>query len=292
MKENKFNFIILLMIVVLFTFSKNAYSQEDVIRVDTDLVTVPVTILDKNGRYVTNLEKENFKLFEDGIEQKLAFFESTEQSFTVLLLLDNSGSMNDYLPNLARAANVFLKQLRPDDQLIVAAFSDKKQIQIILEATKVKNFQEKISLKPTIGDYFTATFDAVEDGIKYMGKFNGRRAIILFSDGEQYGIKASAKSNFRDAEEQEALIYTLRFGVFPTHQPGYSEYWIKKEQQKLIEKVNFYMQGLAQKTGGRSFEINVISDLETTFAQVANELGQQHRIGYYPKDAGKKGERH
>jgi Ca-activated chloride channel family protein len=210
-------------------------------------------------------------------------FEPTEQSFTALLLLDTSGSMRNYVANLARAANAFTKQLRPDDQIIVATFSDSKKIQVILEATKKRNFKQEILLQARMGDSYTATFDAVERGIKYMEDFQGRRAIVLFSDGEQNGIKASAKSNLRDAEEQEALIYTIRFGAYPTHQPGYTGYVSKKDRLKLIDKVNGYMQDLAQKTGGRNYQIEEITDLEKTFRTIANELGQQYSLGYYPK---------
>jgi VWFA-related protein len=289
-----FNFtgVIQVLLLVFAASSTNAYAQGEVIRVDTSLVTVPATVIDRDGRYVTNLRKEDFQIFEDGIEQEVAVFDQVEKPFTILLLLDNSGSMNDYLPNLARAANAFVKQLRPDDRLAVAVFSDKKRIQILLEPTKVKDLQLKISLNKRMGDYFTATFDAVENGIEYMKKFQGRRAIVLFTDGEQYGIKASAKSNFRDAEEQESLIYTIRFGVFPTYQPGFSDYLTKKTELnqktklKLEEKANFYLQTLAQKTGGRSFEIEDIADLEKTFASVANELGRQYSLGYYPKEQG------
>lgn len=274
-------------ILILIIFTKSSIAQDDVIRVDTNLVSVPVTVFDRDGRYITNLKKEDFQIFEDGVEQLIEIFETTEQPFTVMLLLDNSGSMNNYLLNIALAANTFVKELRPNDQLIVANFSDSGKIQIILEAAKKKDFQTKILLQKRIGDYFTTTFDAVKHGIEYMKPFKGRRAIVLFSDGELYGKKASAKSNLRDAEEQEALIYTLRFGEYPTHQPGYAGYFNKKNYDKLVEKVNNYMQGLAQATGGRSYQIENVEDLEDTFAQVAAELRQQYSLSYYPKQVEK-----
>lgn len=276
------NFALILPLIFV-AFSTLGYAQEEVIRIDTNLVTIPATVLDRDGRYATNLKKEDFQIFEDGIEQEIALFEPTEQPFTALLLFDTSGSMRNYMENLARSANAFVRQLRPDDQVIVATFSDSKKIQVIVEATKRRNFKQEVLLQARMGDYYTATFDAVERGIEHMKKFQGRRAIVLFSDGEQYGIRASAKSNLRDAEEQEALIYTIRFGAFPTHQPGYTGYVSKKDKLKLIEKTNDYMQGLAQKTGGRSYQIEDIADLEKTFAQVAAELGRQYSLGYYAK---------
>lgn len=270
-------------ILILLIFVKIGVAQEDVIRVDTNLVSVPVTVLDRDGRYVTNLRKEDFQIFEDGVEQEITVFETIEQPFTVMLLLDSSGSMNNYLVNIANAASAFVKELRPDDQLVVANFSDGGKIQIILEATKKKDFHTKILVQKRMGDRLTTTFDAVKRGIEYMKSFQGRKAIVLFSDGELYGEKASAKSNLRDAEEQEAMIYTLRFGEYPTYQPGYTGYFDKKAYDKLVEKVNNYMQGLALASGGRSYQIEKVEDLEETFAYVAAELRLQYSLGYYPK---------
>ena len=183
-------------ILILVIFAKGSVAQDDVIRVNTNLVTVPVTVLDRDGRYVTNLKKEDFQIFEDGLEQDIEIFETTEQPFTVMLLLDSSGSMNNYLQNIAHAANAFVKELRPNDQLIVANFSDSGKIQIILEATKKKDFHTKISLQQRIGDYFTTTFDAVKRGIEYMKPFQGRRAIVLFSDGNFMGKRLRQKVIF------------------------------------------------------------------------------------------------
>jgi Ca-activated chloride channel homolog len=256
--------------------------QDDVIRVDTNLITIPSSVMDRDGRYVTNLKKEDFQIFEDGVEQEVSFFEPVEKPFTALLLIDNSGSMRNYVSDLTRAANAFVDQLRPEDRLAVATFSDRGRIQLLLEATKIIDLHKKITLSARMGDDFTTTFNAVKLGIRYMKNLQGRRAMILFSDGEQYGNGTSAKSNFRDAEEQEVLIYTIRFGAFPTHQPGYMPYVSRKDDLRLIERVNAYMQGLAQKTGGRSYQVGNISSLEETFRMVANELGRQYSLGYYP----------
>jgi VWFA-related protein len=278
--------IVPVLLLAFIAFSQIANAQEDVIRVDTNLVTIPATVLDRDGRYVPNLQKEDFQIFEDGVEQEIAYFEPTVEPFSVLFLLDNSGSMTNHLASLARAASAFVKQMRPDDQLIVAIFSGGGKIKVILEATRKRNFKQQILLRP-LGGNPTTTFDAVKLGIKYMKKFQGRRAIILFSDGELYGQNASAKSNLRDAEEQESLIYTIRFGAIP---PGYRP--DKKDRwERLIEEANNYLQGLAQKTGGRSYQIDDIANLEETFRTIAEELGQQYSLGYYPQKQPETGQR-
>jgi hypothetical protein len=128
-----FNLLILSLAIVLFAqisvHSQNEKSnqdknQESIIRIDSTLVNVPTIVSDRDGRYVTNLKKEDFQLFENEIEQEIAFFQPVEQPFTVLLLLDVSGSMYNDFANINNASNIFLNQLRPHDYLSAAAFDD------------------------------------------------------------------------------------------------------------------------------------------------------------------------
>lgn len=279
--------------------------QKDTIRVDTSHVTVPVTVVDRDGRYVTGLRKNDFRVFEGVTEQEISIFETHNIPISVLLLLDTSGSMMNSMRELARASAAFVKELRPDDRLAIATFSDDSKLHFVLEPTVKKDFREVISLRPAMGDSFTTTFNAVDLGIKYMAKLKGRRAIVLLSDGEMYGRGASAKGNLRDAEEQEAIIYTVRFGKYPDSQPGYqatrTPFNVKKygnalglndrEMKALIAEVDAYMLGLAERTGGRGFHIDAISDLAGAFRLIAGELSQQYTLGYSPREPGKPGER-
>ena len=133
----------------------------------------------------------------------------------------------------------------------------------------------------------TRLYEAVEFSLKYMKKIRGRKAIILFSDGLNSGGLVSdfrsyttARDNLRDAEENDALIYTIRFGSFPLNPPSYAN---KEYYYKRIEEIDQYMKDLALKTGGRPFQVEDIANLEETFKMVADELGKQYGLGYYPK---------
>lgn len=286
-KENKFSVVIFLLFLILFTFPKNNYAQEDIIRVNTDLVLIPVTVVDRNSRYITDLKKENFQIYEDGVEQEISSFESIEQPFTVFLLLDRSGSMSNHMEDLTLAANTFFSQLRPNDQIITATFAD--NVDLILKSTKVKDLKKVVKIRQRRGDSYTRLYDAVDYALKKMKKIRGRKVIILFSDGYGDGIFSSFEDNIRDVEENEAIFYTIQFNTFPKIAPDYVT--DKKKYQKRIEIADNYMRDLAQITGGRSFSIENITNLEKTFAQVAKELGQQYSLGYYPKQSGKVGER-
>lgn len=280
------NRIILISLFILIAFSHFGYAQDDVIRVDSSLVTVPAIVLDRDGRYVANLKKEDFLVFEDGVEQEVALFDTTTQPITVLLLLDRSGSMSYRQAELANAASVFVKQLRPDDQLIAATFAN--QVDVLFKARKIKELNKGIKIQQHADDNSTMIYDAVEFALKKMKKVAGRKAIVLFSDGEGNGIFASAKDNLRDAEEGEAIIYTIQF----TTKQGITPLRVnKKLYDEAIETAHNYMHDLAEKTGGRHYQIENIASLEQTFGAIAAELGQQYSLGYYPTITGKQGER-
>ncbi len=291
----KFNLTLttLYLLSCLFIFSNENYAQDDLIRVDTDLVTIPVTVLDRDRRYITNLKKEDFQIFEDGIEQEITFFESVEKPFTIFVLLDVSSSMRPAIRNLANAANVFLEQLRPDDYLTAATFDE--WVDVLFKVSTVKEIRKgkqfRLRVEASHGD--TMVYDAVDFALKKIKKIRGRKAIVLFSDGIGSGIATSEKSTLRDAEEGEALIYTVQFNtlaISPSDKNRLSKASIDLGKQRL-ELANWYMRELAQKTGGRHFRIEDITDLEKTFGMIADELGQQYSLGYYPKNQGEAGQK-
>lgn len=261
--------------------------QDEVVRVDTNLVTIPASAMDRQGRYVTDLRKEDFQIFEDGVEQEVAFFAPVEKPFTILFLLDTSSSMTLHKEDMGRAANAFVSQLRPDDHLIAATFY--QWVDTLIQDAKVSEVRKGVNLKIRQGDdCSTLIYDAVDNALKRMKKIHGRKAIVLFSDGIGAESIATAKGNLHDAEEMDVLIYTIQFGSFPAVPPRFVS---SKAYFKRIEEINGYMRDLAQKTGGRHYQVENISNLEETFGMVANELRRQYSLGYYPKNHPEVGQR-
>lgn len=252
--------------------------EGDVVRVESNLITVPVSIMDRDGRYITNLRKEDFRIFEDGIEQEVAYFAPVEQPFTILFLLDLSGSMSDRLADLENAANVFLGQLRADDRLSAVAFADKSWV--LVRFTKVSGLSKGIKLRHQSDQLSTMIYDAVDDALERIKKMEGRKAIVLFSDGIGSGVLSSAKDNLVKAEERDALIYTVQFDTLPDEPPGKAD---RKKYFKQVEEGNRYMRELARKTGGNHYQVESLSDLGRTFGLVADQLRRQYSLGYYPK---------
>jgi Ca-activated chloride channel homolog len=281
----------LILLFSLLGFPSTGHAQDDPIRVDTNLITVPVAVKDRDGRYISNLRKEDFRIFENGIEQELSYFQPTDQLFTVFLLLDVSDSMTYETRNMFNAANAFFERLRADDRLIVATFDNRVDTYINNKPVEdVRRGKGKIRflIVPSRGD--TMVYDAVDHAIDKMKRIRGRKAIILFSDGKGSGYSHTAEDNLREAEEQEAMIYALQYDTLLPPGMTVNEKESARHRKKK-ETAEWYMRELAEQTGGRYFEMKSISNLADAFKTIALELGQQYSLGYYAKVTGKNGER-
>lgn len=187
--------------------------EGDVVRVNTSLVTVPVSVMDRSGRYIPDLQQRDFRIFEDGTEQQVAYFASTEKPFTVALVIDTSTSTNFKMEEIQDAALAFVDQLRPEDQVIVVAFDD--QVRVLAEATNDR-YALRDAIRRTRNGGNTRLYDAVDFVINQrLNRTGGRKAVVLFTDGVDTASKrASYQDNIRDAEELDALIYPVQYDTF------------------------------------------------------------------------------
>ncbi len=189
------------------------YGEGDTIRVDTTLVSLPVSVMDRDGKFIPNLRKENFRIWENGVEQQVAYFASTEKPFTVALVLDTSGSTKNKLEEIQDAAIAFVEQLRPDDKVMVVSFNDK--IRVLSEPTNDR-FILRDAIRETEPGSGTRLYDAVDIIINhYFNRIEGRKAMVLFTDGvDTTSNRADYESTVRDAEELDALIYPVEFDTY------------------------------------------------------------------------------
>src|SRR5215203_5609400 len=198
----------------------------DIVRVSTTLVTIPVSVMDRDGRYVPNLQKEEFRIWEDGVEQDVAFFQSVDKPFSVVLMLDTSPSTQFRLDEIQDAAISFVNQLRPDDKVMVVSFND--DIKILSEFTTDRPKLHK-AINRSRTDDGTRLYDAVDMVInQQLSRVTGRKAIVLFTDGvDTTSRRADYQTNVMDAQELDALIYPVQYdtatdmnaGHFPAGQP-------------------------------------------------------------------------
>ncbi|HEX7333847.1 MAG TPA: VWA domain-containing protein [Pyrinomonadaceae bacterium] len=298
---------------------KEEVSEGDVVRIDTNLVTVPVSVLDRQGRFISDLQRQQFTVFENGVEQKIAYFESTEKPFTVALLLDTSGSTFFHLWEIKEAAITFAKQLRPQDRVLVVTFD--RLVMLLTEATNDQNVVTEAVERNAITGFSTRLYDAIELVIKArLNKIDGRKAIVLFSDGvDTASYQATYKSTLREIDELDVLIYpiqydttdfvdaqtrtnatiettTIRSRQFPTRSSSQVTYGTPKASgpgtsigdYKLADQ---YLHQLATKTGGRLYQANERTQLRDAFSKIAEELRHQYSLGYYPQTTLQSGER-
>src|ERR1041385_2855274 len=184
--------------------------EGDVVKVETTLVSIPVSVMDRAGKDIPDLTEKDFRVWEDGVEQKVAYFQSTEKPFTVALMIDTSGSTRFKLEEIQDAAIAFIEQLRPDDRVMVVSFSDK--IKVLAQPTNDRNTLRN-AIRQTEPGNGTRLYDAVDQiENQYFNRIEGRKAIVLFTDGVDTTSKhASYESTLRDAEELDALIYPVEY---------------------------------------------------------------------------------
>ncbi|HEX5709322.1 MAG TPA: VWA domain-containing protein [Pyrinomonadaceae bacterium] len=187
--------------------------EDDVVTVNTALVTIPVSVMDRDARFVSDIRKEEFRIIEDGVEQEVAYFASVEMPFTVALVLDTSGSTQFKLDDIQRAAIAFVNQLRPEDRVMVVSFDDK--IEFLCEPTSDR-FVIGDAIRRTNTGNGTRLYDAVDRVVKErMEHLKGRKAIVLFTDGvDTTSKRASYQSTLEDVEELDALIYPIQYDTY------------------------------------------------------------------------------
>jgi Ca-activated chloride channel family protein len=261
------------------------------------LITVPAEVLDRSGRYIGNLQKSDFRIYENGVEQELAYFASVEQPFTVALLLDVSGSTQSQLQSIRAAANVFIKRLRPNDRLLLVSFDGK--INVLTEAVTLSELRKKKLRLDALNDG-TLLYDTVSFVLNQrLAGIQGRKAIVLLTDGVDGGSKkGSYRQTMRDANEANVVIYTVQYNTLPQLPARLSQIVDLKTRERVRVKMvkeygigSTYLRSLAERTGGRLFNAEALSDVPQAFGAITDELGRQYSLGYYPKGQVQSGEK-
>ena len=270
--------------------------EDDVVRVSTSLITIPAEVVDRNGRYAGNLRREDFKVFENGVEQELTYFASVEESFTVALLLDVSGSTQAQLSAIRSAANTFITRMRPNDRLLIISFDGK--INVMTEVVSLSDLRRKKLRLDALNDG-TVLYDNVGFTLNQrLSTIPGRKAVVLLTDGVDYGSKRwSLKQNLRDAEEGDVIIYPVHYNTLPQLPERLSRIVDLRAREKMQEKLtkgyavgSTYLKALADKTGGRMYETDSLLDVPRAFSLITEELGRKYSLGYYPKGQVRPGE--
>lgn len=300
---------------------EKSIATDDVIKIDTTLVSVPVIVSDRNGRYVPNLTANDFKLFQDGAEQKIDFFAATEEPLTVALLIDTSRSTQGVLDEIKDAAQNFVKLLQPRDRAMIVSFDYGTHL-----LTPITSNHEQLNdaiEDADIGEYVGTTLrDAVYETVsRAFAGIKGRKAIILLTDGKDAGSSVSASNLLYSLQESDTLVYTVFYetgqnnrnrrnfpqdnggifgGGFPRgggrnnrfpRNSGGNNFPNRRQdnpqRRERVERQNEmaqdFLQELSDTTAGR-FYPSQIGHLKNTFGLIVDELRYQYRLGFYPPD--------
>lgn len=291
----------------------------EIIKVETNLVTMPVSVLDRDGRFISGLQKNDFKIFQDGVEQKVDYFQSVEQPFTVVILIDVSPSTQFKIEEIQNAAMTFVDQLRPGDRVMVISFD--QDVHVLSPATN-NRYQLKNAIRQAQFGDGTSLYEAVDYVINdQLRQIQGRKAVVLFTDGvDTTSRHASYRSTIRETEEVDALFYTIRYdtshdmnggGGYPSGRRRGGGGTMADILASIIMGGNVnigggggggassaeyetgrkYLEALAQSSGGRKFEAQSIYNVDSAFAGIAEELRRQYSLGYYPDKVGNIGDR-
>jgi Ca-activated chloride channel family protein len=265
------------MAVLLFGPSRlNAQDDDDVVRVNTDLVVLNVTVTDKTGQYVRGLKARDFKIYEDGTEvpaQSIVSFDLQEAPYAAVVLLDSSGSMETRF-SLARSAAIrFLDGLREEDVAAVYRFDSTVE--------RVQEFSGGRDLAPIAYSIrakgMTTLNDAIVEAAKVLAdRPEKRRAIIILSDGMDTYSKATSGKAVESALATGASIFAVDMSSLDS--PGYT-----KRQSAMSLK------SFAEKTGGRFVSTPGGQALRDAFTGIADELGHQYTISYRPSNPSRDG---
>lgn len=291
---------------------------------DKTLVSVPVAVSDREGRYISGLKKDDFTLYQDGVKQNIAFFATEDEPVSVALLLDTSGSTKDVLDEIRGAARDFIELLNPSDRCLIATYDSEVRI--------INSFSSDVpALKNSLGKIRTANregtvmLDAVAEVARNsFAGIGGRKVIVLLSDGKDFGSSLSKNNLLGELEESDVMVYSIfyqtgtgfkKVAVTPggdvreakenkkpekekkpkIKKKGYTILiplpgdTFTKEEIKLsdraatTEAVNA-LQEMSDATAGR-FYLSDTPNLSRVFKQIAGELRQQYRLGYYAKEA-------
>jgi Ca-activated chloride channel homolog len=255
--------------------------KPQIFKAAVDVVSLNVTVIDKNNRYITDVTPEEFSVFEDGTKQELTFFNRTSLPIALSLLIDTSASMENRLPIAQEAAIGFARKLRPNDYAQIVDFDSR--VEIAQDFTN--NFADlERAIRATTPGGSTSLHNALYISLRELAKIKAksldevrRQAIIVLSDGEDTSSLVSYEEVLDVAKRSETAIYTIGLQAKDS------------AQTKGFREAEYVLRNFAQETGGRAYFPSRVEELKDVYGQIADELSSQYTIGYASKNGRRDG---
>jgi VWFA-related protein len=259
--------------------SREAYPRIATILVHSDLVQIPVTVTDGNGRVVPGLEKEHFTLFEDKVQQVITHFAAEDAPTSIGIVFDTSDSMKFRMNKAHEAVDALLRNANPADEFFLVQFSSHAAL-VAGMTTNSEEIAQKAAAMRVGGS--TALLDAVALAMEEMRNARHlRKAIVIISDGDDNSSRSSVSEIKKIVREGDVLIYAI--GI--TDDVDYSMYL---QRDKLTGPA--LLNEIATQTGGRLFEVRKLKQLPDITAKISGWLRNQYVLGYAPDNSQRNGE--
>ncbi|MBA2737677.1 MAG: VWA domain-containing protein [Pyrinomonadaceae bacterium] len=266
-------------LLVCFNAFSNAVKAQDTsddapIRVDTLIVTIPLTVADGKGRNVPGLKKENFSIFQNGEDQEIELFLNEEAPMNVAILLDTSYSTREVLDEIQDAAHDFIKILRPEDRALIVSFDNRTTFLSGLTSDR-KALSKAINqarISPENGSDMPDAISSVVNN--HFASLKGRKAIIVLTDGLVTGRVYTAQQTLETLQKADVILYPI---IFSRNSSRRANLRTKQSSPFGILKI------LTEETAGRFYEKEA-AKLKEAFQSIAEDLKNQYLLGFYPQE--------
>jgi len=261
-----------LFLVLPVVFAAPVPQSSGTIKVEVRLVEVYATIYDQKGRYVDGLSRNSFQVFDDGMPEEIANFETSGQSLSCAILLDTTGSMAEALPRVKNSIVKLIDELGPQDSVAIYTFDERLTVR--QEFTTDKDAAKRAILR-TRAQGRTALFDALSQVAQDISKRPGKKTLIVFTDGDDNSSALNANAAVGRAKRVGIPLYAIAEGEA-----------VKSQNLKKL------LEDLSQRTGGSAYQVNKSSDIDQVFHKIAQDLQHLYMISYQPPSASADGKWH
>jgi len=253
----------------------SAGGQGGTIKVDVNLVVLHTTVMDDRQRFAEGLKQENFRVFEDKVEQKLSVFKREDVPVSMGLVIDNSGSMRDKRPRVNEAAITLVQASNPQDEAFVVNFNDDFYLDLDKDFTNsVPELKEALERIDSRGS--TALYDALIGSLDHLKKASkDKRVLLLVTDGEDNTSHNSLEKTIRELQRTDTVVYTIGL--------------LGEENKKNAKRARKALEQIAQASGGLSFFPENVEDVHNICEQVAHDIRNQYTLAYYPTNTRRDG---
>ena len=231
-------------------------------RADTRLVEVYAAVEDHQGHYVDGLAQSDFKILDEGQPQTVKYFESSSGAIACALLIDTTASMDKVLPKLKNSVASLIDDFGPKDSIAIYSFAEHLNVQQAF--TTDKDLAKRATLKLRAGGN-TALFDALSQASSEVAQQHGKKALIVFTDGDDNASVINASAATNRAKKSGLPVFTIAEG--------------EATQSPKLEKM---LTDLSKSTGGTSYEVKNVKDIDEVFKKITNDLQHMYLLGYAP----------